>query len=614
MTYVVPAAGNNAPVFSSNPVNQTATVGTAFSYTIPVATDADGDTLTYTAANLPAGLSFNPTTREISGTPTTVENKIVTIGVDDGNGGTDTKTFGITVNAAANSAPVLGAMPGAQSLTEGTAMTPLTLPAATDADGDTITYSLTGLPSGSGLSFDPATRTLSGTPNATDQAAQPITLTYTADDGNGGTDTDTLVLNISAAANNAPVINASSSTKAGDHDGGTYAASALWTYGVSDADGDTLTYAWSVVSKPAGAADPTFSSDTAANPNITYDKIGGDYVVRLTVSDGNGGSDTQDFTYTVPNAAPTATIDSLTASGLDTTLKYTLNDTDGDLQQNVVIDWGDGNTEGPTNNHVVGSQVTKTHTYAAAGTYTVGITGNDGHGGTFTQTQNITVSASNNAPVNAALTNQTATHGQAFSYTIPAASDADGDTLTYSVSGLPTGTGLAFNAATRELSGTPNNVDRAASPITVSVTVSDGTDSDTDTFTLTVDPSGMEVSNFADGDTISLSGGPITFEYDQNNIVDAPGNGADKTAVDGVGIKFGDAAQNSTYFVIPVVGDATDQGGWAYKTDYPNFQWDPATQNNGPAINVGDTIWVTMVWHEGFKWTSTQSIQLTVVA
>ena len=53
------------------PGNQTSTVGTAASLQIGATDSASGQTLTYTASGLPAGLSINSSTGLISGTPTT---------------------------------------------------------------------------------------------------------------------------------------------------------------------------------------------------------------------------------------------------------------------------------------------------------------------------------------------------------------------------------------------------------------------------------------------------------------------------------------------------------------------------------------------------------------
>ena len=95
VTIIVNAPANNAPTIT-NPGAQNSTVGDNVSLTIS-ANDPDGDTLTYSASGLPAGLSIDTTTGTISGTPTTAESASVTISVSDGNGGSDSTSFTWTI-------------------------------------------------------------------------------------------------------------------------------------------------------------------------------------------------------------------------------------------------------------------------------------------------------------------------------------------------------------------------------------------------------------------------------------------------------------------------------------------------------------------------------------
>jgi regulation of enolase protein 1 (concanavalin A-like superfamily) len=64
-------AVNDAPVLAIAIPDQTATVGVAFSYTVPLGTftDVDGDTLTWSTNEALGWLSFNAATRTFSGTP-----------------------------------------------------------------------------------------------------------------------------------------------------------------------------------------------------------------------------------------------------------------------------------------------------------------------------------------------------------------------------------------------------------------------------------------------------------------------------------------------------------------------------------------------------------------
>jgi cytochrome c peroxidase len=99
-----PVNVNAAPAVT-NPGNQTGIVGKSVSLQI-VASDADGDALTFSATSLPAGLSINATTGRITGTPTTQTAPNVTVRVADDQT-TTSVTFRFTVNrdTAAPSTP-----------------------------------------------------------------------------------------------------------------------------------------------------------------------------------------------------------------------------------------------------------------------------------------------------------------------------------------------------------------------------------------------------------------------------------------------------------------------------------------------------------------------------
>lgn len=70
--------------------------------------------------------------------------------------------------------------------------------------------------------------------------------------------------------------------------------------GSFDADGDSLTYAWSITDKPA-ASNASLSDTTAVNPTFTTD-INGSYVVQLIVNDGTVNSESDTVTITAVTA------------------------------------------------------------------------------------------------------------------------------------------------------------------------------------------------------------------------------------------------------------------------------------------------------------------------
>jgi hypothetical protein len=92
--------GGGNTVTVTSPGNQTGTVGTAASVQVHASDSASGQTLTYGASGLPPGLSGNPATGLISGTPTTAGTYDVTVTARDGTGATGSAPFTWTINPA----------------------------------------------------------------------------------------------------------------------------------------------------------------------------------------------------------------------------------------------------------------------------------------------------------------------------------------------------------------------------------------------------------------------------------------------------------------------------------------------------------------------------------
>ncbi|MFN7561147.1 MAG: putative Ig domain-containing protein, partial [Prosthecobacter sp.] len=105
--YLTPWSINQPPIVT-NPVAQTNVVGNAVTLQIN-ATDAENDTLTYSATGLPAGLSIAPATGRITGTPTTAGTSNVVVSVSDGRNTAVTTAFTFTINAQLTLGALLGA-------------------------------------------------------------------------------------------------------------------------------------------------------------------------------------------------------------------------------------------------------------------------------------------------------------------------------------------------------------------------------------------------------------------------------------------------------------------------------------------------------------------------
>ncbi len=77
---------NNPPIINQEIPDQSSIINTEFTYTIPENSfsDADGQVLTYTVANLPTWLTFDANTRTFLGTSTELGNLAITVTVSDG--------------------------------------------------------------------------------------------------------------------------------------------------------------------------------------------------------------------------------------------------------------------------------------------------------------------------------------------------------------------------------------------------------------------------------------------------------------------------------------------------------------------------------------------------
>jgi hypothetical protein len=98
--WTLPAGGGTGnTVTVTNPGGQNSTVGTAASLQMHATDSASGQTLTYGATGLPAGLSINSSTGLISGTPTAAGTSNVTVTAKDGTGAGGSTSFTWTVTS-----------------------------------------------------------------------------------------------------------------------------------------------------------------------------------------------------------------------------------------------------------------------------------------------------------------------------------------------------------------------------------------------------------------------------------------------------------------------------------------------------------------------------------
>ena len=322
---------NDAPVLAAQTSDQSASVGSAFSLTLPAGTFTDvdsGDSLTYvaTAINgspLPAWLTFNASTRAFSGTPSSTGTVGVRVTATDVGGLTTSETFSIVVMSTPNTPPTAVAdtgdateKGGTNNGTGGLAATGNVLTNDTDPNaGDTKTVSAVsfGATAGTlgaalagayGSLVLNASGTYTYTVNETNSAVQALRLStntltevfnYTMRDAAGATSSTTLTVTIHGA-NDAPVLavqTSNQSTSIGSAFSLTLPAGTF-----TDVDsGDSLTYVATAIDGSALPAWLTFNASTrtfSGTPSST-----GTVGVRVTATDVGGLTTSETFNIAV---------------------------------------------------------------------------------------------------------------------------------------------------------------------------------------------------------------------------------------------------------------------------------------------------------------------------
>ena len=439
---------NEAPTITSTP-NSSATQGSVYQYPV-IATDPDsGDTLTYALDVMPAGMTIDAG-GVIAWTPSEeqVGVQTVTVRVSDSGGLSDAQTF--TVNVANQPNPPVFTSTPVTTADEGTAY--VYDADATDSDvGDTLTYSLDTAPAG--MTIDAATGVINWSPSGADVGTQDVVVRVTDSDSLFATQSyGILVTDVPYA----PVITSTPVTTA--------AVDVAYSYDVeaSDADGDVLSY--SLVEAPSGMAIDGTSGLISWTP--TSAQVGS-HPVTLQVDDGNGGTATQSYTVAVaaaPNTAPNITSTPATTAMEGVAYSYDVDatDADGDTLSYSLVTAPSGMTIDGTS-----GLVSWTPSAAQVGSHPVSVQADDGNGGTTSQSYTLVVTAAaNSGPVISSIPPTQATTGMAYSYAV-AATDPDGDTLSFSLITAPTG--MSVDSATGLVSWTPSSAQVGGHAVTVRV-------------------------------------------------------------------------------------------------------------------------------------------------
>jgi subtilisin family serine protease len=406
--------------------NKTIDEAAALSFSI-LATDPDGEEITYSMAGLPSEATLNSTTGVFSWTPTYNQSGSYNVTFTATAASlSDTETISITVNNV-DRPPVLDLI-GNKTIDEAAALSFSIL--ATDPDGEEITYTAENLPQGA--TFDANTRTFSWTPDYTQAGEYPnITFTATA---NSLSDSETISISVNNV-NRPPLLDDISDITIEE------LKVCEITLNATDPDGGALSF--SATNLPAFAVFTDNGNGTAllhlapqAGTAATYPNI------HFTVTDGSL-TDEEVITITVQpaphNHAPELTPigNQSVAEGEVRDINISATDIDGD---NLTFSASSLPSFAQLTDNANGTATLRLNPgYAAAGTYgniEVRVTDNAPAALSDSETFTIEVTNVNRPPQLNPIADQSLNENETKSITITA-TDPDNDLLQFSLSGNP---------------------------------------------------------------------------------------------------------------------------------------------------------------------------------
>jgi gliding motility-associated-like protein len=458
---VSPAVVNTPPVANAGgdkiidlPTNSTSLAGSG--------SDPDGSIASYSWVKTsgPAAILANATN------PTLLVSNMVagvykfTLTVTDNGGATDTDVATITVEEA-NQSPTANA--GADVAITLPTNTAVLSGSGSDPDGSIASYlweKLSG-PSGGTLANE-TTPTL--TLNSLAEGTYTFSLTVT--DDKGFTDSDEVTVTVNAMAVNIPPL-----ANAGADQSITLPTNSTILNGTgTDADGTVSSYAWILVSGPSS----TLANQNTANLSLSNLQAGS-YVFRLTVTDNNGATGSDDVSLTVQpptvNQSPTANAGAditLTLPLNSTTLSGSGNDSDGSI---ATYSWI--KVTGPAATLSGATTATLSLTGLVQGAYSFQLTVTDDKGSTGSDIVLVNVNQLNQAP--------TANAGADITLDLPtnntiingSGSDSDGTIASYSWS-QTSGPSVATLSGNNTANLSASNLNEGTYIFTLTVTDDDG--------------------------------------------------------------------------------------------------------------------------------------------
>ncbi|MGC8929358.1 MAG: putative Ig domain-containing protein [Candidatus Woesearchaeota archaeon] len=455
---------NRAPVLE--PIgNKTVAENSTLEFVIS-AYDADGDALTYSVLDLPAGAVFNSVTRVFSWIPNFDQSGTyyVTFVVSDGSL-EDNETIRIIV-LNTNRAPIITSTPVVSAVEASLYSYDVE---AYDEDLDSLTYLLITAPTG--MSINSSTGLINWIPTDVHSKLGTVNVIVGVYDGYATT-TQNFTITITDINQN-PIITSTPVVSAVE--------ASLYSYDVDAIDPDVYdVLQYSLITAPTGMSINSSTGLIVWTPQDSDAKLGTANVIVM-VSDGDGGYDTQNFTITITdiNQPPRITSTPITTAKENYSYAYDVNAEDPDLgdvlNYTLIV-----KPFGMSINSLTGL-ITWIPDFNQSGNHNVLVRVYDNHGAYADQSFIVNVENTNRAPDLTPIGNKETYENTNLQFNIHAI-DPDGDSITYSALDLPSG--ATINPMTGIFSWTPNF--EQAGIYYVTFVASDGSLKDNETIMITV--------------------------------------------------------------------------------------------------------------------------------